>query len=237
MVKRQNTKVEELYPGMGFTVSLDPPEGGYGGGSKGNKSSATSGTKENAKSQIRGAQTERDSKSDATKGPVQGPFLSKSAHPEFANLRITDAGIKTILRQEGYRDKAYVDASGYSVGYGHFLGVGTQGKGTVITPQQGLAYLAQDLKKFEKQVSARIKVPITDDQFTALMSFAYNAGAGVLDKGIADKINSGNFEGAAAQINKYNKSRDAAGVLSVNKELVKRRAFETSLLLGKKGKS
>jgi GH24 family phage-related lysozyme (muramidase) len=221
----------------GFTILLDTDESADGKKDRdGKKSEANASRSSSVSASATSTVPGSDSAvPDFTAGPTQGPFVAKSQHPEFADIRMTDEGIKTIIRQEGYRGTAYPDAAGYSVGYGHFLGEGDSGKDTKISPEQGLKYLANDLKKFEKQISSRIKVPLSDDQFTALVSFAYNAGAGSLDKGISAKINAGDMQGAADQMKLYVKSKDAkTKQLTRNEHLVKRREFETGLLLGGK---
>jgi lysozyme len=223
-------------PEYGFTILLDDSDstgGKQDRGGRGKEAKTSSPASSSAPSQRRSSPS--TSAVDFTSGPTQGPFVSKSQHPEFNDVRMTDEGIKTIIRQEGYRDQSYPDAAGYSVGYGHYLGDGDRGKGLKISEKQGLKYLADDIGKFEKQVAQRIKVPLTDTQFTALVSFAYNAGAGSLDRGIAAKVNQGNLQGAADQMKLYVKSRDAkTKELVRNESLVKRREFETGLLLGGK---
>jgi len=224
----------------GFTVFFDTSatDGGKQNASAGGLPGASTTSSQQTGSTTATSSSSGSSSSAAyggASGSIQGPYKSKDQHPELAGLRLTDEGIKTIISQEGYRAEAYPDAAGYSVGYGHFLGTGDTGKGQKISDSEGLTYLAKDLKGFEKEVSKRIKVPLDDKQFTALVSFAYNTGPNTLDRGISAKINAGNLSEAADQMKLYNKSKNAStNKLELNNALVGRREFETDLLLGKK---
>lgn len=79
---------------------------------------------------------------------------------------------------------AYQCSAGvWTIGYGHTAGVY---KGMTITQAQAEEYLKQDVAKFEKYVNNATYVPITaaltQNQFDALVSFAYNCGAGNVKK-------------------------------------------------------
>lgn len=102
----------------------------------------------------------------------------------MANRKIGQAGLNLIKQFEGCRLSAYQCAAGvWTIGYGHTAGVK---KGMTITQAQADAYLKQDCGKFEKYVNSTAYVPITaslnQNQFDALVSFAFNCGAGNLKK-------------------------------------------------------
>ena len=97
---------------------------------------------------------------------------------------IGQAGLKLIMQFEGCRLKAYQCAAGvWTIGYGHTAGVKP---GQTITQAQAEEYLRQDCRKFEAYVNNSAYVPITgqlnQNQFDALVSFAFNCGAGNLKK-------------------------------------------------------
>lgn len=101
-------------------------------------------------------------------------------------MSINEAGLKLIESFEGLRLRAYQDSVGvWTIGYGHTQGVK---KGQTITPQQAEALLQQDLAMAETAVNSR-NLPLTDNQFSALVSFTFNLGAGnlttLLRKGLA----------------------------------------------------
>lgn len=102
----------------------------------------------------------------------------------MANKRIGQAGLALIKQYEGCRLAAYRCAAGvWTIGYGHTAGVHS---GMTITQAQADAYLQQDIAKFEGYVNNPTYVPITEqlnqNQFDALVSFAFNLGAGNLRK-------------------------------------------------------
>lgn len=102
----------------------------------------------------------------------------------MANRRIGQAGLDLIKQYEGCRLAAYRCAAGvWTIGYGHTAGVHS---GMTITQAQADAYLQQDIAKFEGYVNNPAYVPITEqlnqNQFDALVSFAFNLGAGNLRK-------------------------------------------------------
>ena len=97
---------------------------------------------------------------------------------------IGQAGLKLIMQFEGCRLTAYQCAAGvWTIGYGHTAGVKP---GQTITQAQAEEYLRQDCRKFERCVNDAAYVPITaqlnQNQFDALVSFAFNLGAGNLKK-------------------------------------------------------
>lgn len=140
----------------------------------------------------------------------------------MANKKIGRAGLELIMQFEGCRLKAYQCAAGvWTIGYGHTAGVA---RGQTITQEQAEAYLKQDCKKFEQYVNNEAYVPITEtlnqNQFDALVSFAFNCGQGNLKKLCAGRT----AAQIAAAIPLYNKA--AGKVLS---GLVRRRAAEVKL--------
>lgn len=140
----------------------------------------------------------------------------------MANRTISAKGIALIKRFEGCRLTAYKCSAGvWTIGYGHTSGVHS---GQVITQAQADALLRQDLEKFERYVNSTAYVPITaqlnDNQFAALVSFAFNCGQGKLKRLCAGR----NTAQIAAAMPQYCK---AAGRKSPG--LVQRRAAEVAL--------
>lgn len=140
----------------------------------------------------------------------------------MANRTISAAGIALIKRFEGCRLTAYKCSAGvWTIGYGHTSGVHS---GQAITQAQADALLRQDLEKFERYVNSTAYVPITaqlnDNQFAALVSFAFNCGQGNLKRLCADR----NTAQIAAAMPQYCK---AAGRKLPG--LVQRRAAEVAL--------
>lgn len=102
----------------------------------------------------------------------------------MANRKIGQAGLALIKQFEGCRLAAYQCSAGaWTIGYGHTAGVH---KGMKITQAQADEYLKQDIAKFEKYINNTSYVPFTDklnqNQFDALVSFAFNLGQGNVKK-------------------------------------------------------
>lgn len=94
-------------------------------------------------------------------------------------MKTSQKGIDLIKSFEGCKLTAYQDSvKVWTIGYGHTSGVKA---GMKITQAQAEKYLKKDLAKFEKAVNA-IKQDFNQNQFDALVSFAYNCGTGNLNK-------------------------------------------------------
>ncbi len=94
-------------------------------------------------------------------------------------MKTSQKGIDLIKSFEGCKLTAYQDSvKVWTIGYGHTSGVKP---GMKITQAQAEDFLKKDLAKFEKAVNA-IKQDFNQNQFDALVSFAYNCGTGNLNK-------------------------------------------------------
>lgn len=94
-------------------------------------------------------------------------------------MEISKEGINLIKRFEGCRLTAYKCAAGvWTIGYGHTKGVI---KGQTISQEEADKLLKNDLKDFEQKVN-RLELKINQNQFDALVSFAFNVGMSNLQK-------------------------------------------------------
>jgi GH24 family phage-related lysozyme (muramidase) len=93
-------------------------------------------------------------------------------------MKISAEGLALIKSFEGCKLTAYKAVSTekyYTIGYGHY-GADVK-KGMKITQAQADAYLVSDLAKFEAKVEKyNSKYHFNVNQFSALVSFAYNVG-------------------------------------------------------------
>ncbi len=147
----------------------------------------------------------------------------------MAARSINAAGLDLIKSFEGLATQAYVDPVGIlTIGYGHIENVKA---GDKITPQQADQMLQNDLVHYENGVSNLVKVPINDNEFSALVSLAYNIGLGNLGSSTAlRRLNAGDIIGAADAIEWWNKGK-VGGKLYVLPGLARRRAAEKALFL------
>jgi len=97
-------------------------------------------------------------------------------------MNVSQKGIDLIKQFEGCRLQAYKAVPSeqcYTIGYGHY---GSDVlPGMVISQAQAEALLAQDLIRYENAV-IDAGLSLNQNQFDALVSFAYNCGAGNLKK-------------------------------------------------------
>ena len=143
-------------------------------------------------------------------------------------MMISPKGIEMICRFEGLQLSAYDDGVGvWSIGFGTIVyPSGTRvRKGDICTLEQAKFYMSHDLKKFEHAVDLAVKVSIDQNQFDALVSLTYNIGAGAFrNSTLLKKLNVGDYHGASAQFDVWNK---ASG--RVLQGLVNRRSVERTL--------
>jgi len=143
----------------------------------------------------------------------------------------TAAGLEIIKRFEGWSPVPYLDPIGIpTIGYGSIWGL--DGKRVAMTHLEintiiGEALLARELVHVEQAVNRLIRVPLTDGQFAALVSFTFNLGSGRLQGStLRMKANRGDMLGAADEFPKW---RRAGG--RILRGLVRRRAEERALWL------
>lgn len=120
--------------------------------------------------------------------------------------QINDAGKELIKNFEGCRLKAYKDIVGIlTIGYGH---TGNDvSEGLEIDSSAANDLLDKDLEKFSDGVSDLLEVDTTDNQFAALVAFAYNVGLNALSGStLLKKLNSGDTDGAAEQFARWNRA-------------------------------
>lgn len=92
-------------------------------------------------------------------------------------MHINNDGLNIIKESEGLRLKAYKCPAGvWTIGYGH-TGKDVK-KGMVITEEKATELLKSDIARFEKQVATYNTIyNFTSNEFSALVSFAYNVGS------------------------------------------------------------
>ena len=101
-----------------------------------------------------------------------------------------------------------------------------------ITLLQAHTYLAFDCMEIEKAVETLVKQPINENQFSALVSFAYNVGINALrNSTLLKKININPFDSSIkAEFQRWNKARNPKSKkLEVLPGLEKRREKEANL--------
>jgi len=147
---------------------------------------------------------------------------------------MTVAGLSMVKSFEGFYPKEYRDVAGIpTIGYGTLCSDNLIKCPGPITEPQAAAVLGADLvRKYSGCVKSAVKAPLTNNQFSALVSFAYNAGCGaatnVAKYARLDQTSGANYGVVPSRMALYNKAR-VRGVLTVVKGLVRRRAAEGAL--------
>ena len=144
----------------------------------------------------------------------------------------SQVGVDLITSFEDTRTKAYDDSVGiWTIGIGTTVYPnGTKVKqGDICTLEQAKSYFKHDLAKFEKTVNESVTVPLSQNQFDALVSLTYNIGSGAFKTStLLKKLNAKDYSGAADQFLAWKKADG-----KVLPGLVRRREAERSLFLKK----
>jgi GH24 family phage-related lysozyme (muramidase) len=129
-------------------------------------------------------------------------------------MRTSQAGIDLIHSFEGLRLKAYPDpgtgGSPWTIGWGSTTD--EQGRpiepGTVWTRERADARFRQHLAQFEQAVrNALGDAPVTQNQFDAMVSLAYNIGRAAFRRStLVRKHRAGDYAGAAREFLRWNRA-------------------------------
>ena len=103
-----------------------------------------------------------------------------------------------IAHYEGLSLQAYLCPAGvWSIGYGHTDGVR---KGDECTTDEAASWLVEDIAETQKALARYVNIPVTEGQFIALTSLAFNVGVNnVLKSKLLRKLNAGDIQGAAQE--------------------------------------
>ena len=147
-------------------------------------------------------------------------------------MKTSSNGTALIREFEGFVANAYLcPAKVWTIGIGTTIYPnGTKiKKGDTCTLDQAHEYLAHDMIEFEKTVNDSVKVPLSQNQFDALVSLTYNIGSTAFKNStLLKKLNAKDYAGAADQFLVWNK-----GGGKVLKGLVRRREAERALFTKK----
>src|SRR6185312_10900965 len=123
-------------------------------------------------------------------------------------VQISQEGIGFVKQSENCRLEIYNDIAGNaSIGWGHLLHRGpilSIEAGHTITQSQADLFLTQDLSWAETEVNLRVKQPLNQNQFDALVDFVYNLGSGTFENShLLDSLNRGDYASVPINLKQY----------------------------------
>ena len=147
-------------------------------------------------------------------------------------MKISNNGLNLIKEFEGFSSAPYLCPAGVpTIGYGNtFYEDGTKVtlKDKPITEQRAtelLEFIAN--KTFSENINKVVKVPLNQNQFDALVSFAYNIGNKNFNwSTLLKKLNQSDYEGASLEFGRWNQANG-----KILNGLVLRRQKEKELFL------
>jgi len=148
---------------------------------------------------------------------------------------ISEMGLKLIKAYEGYRPVDRMLVSGQRViGYGHRV---LDGDAKFLSKSEAEDVLKADLAPFEDMINENVHAPLTQSQFDALCSFAYNIGPkAFLTSDTLRALNNGRPLDAANGFDIWRKS-EINGKTYVVDVLMRRRTAEKALFLRPAGRT
>lgn len=129
-----------------------------------------------------------------------------------------------VKEKEGLRLKAYkCSANRWTIGYGHTRGVH---EGMTIDLQTAERFLLDDIQSVVEELTPHVKTPVTEGQFIALVSLAFNVGVPAVARSrTLQYLNAGQLEKAKAGFLTFNKVNGVP-----NTGLTNRRRAEVALM-------
>lgn len=163
---------------------------------------------------------------DTTIGVIEGG-LSEVSFSAGLGMQISLAGISHIKGWERFKANVYNDAGGKAtIGYGHLIL--PYERFDSITESEAVRLLVKDLSSAESTVNKAVKVPLTQNQYDALVSFVFNVGGGAFRRStLLKKINAGQLSAVKTEFLKWVR----AGGKIIN-GLVNRRIADAKLFEG-----
>jgi lysozyme len=152
-------------------------------------------------------------------------------------MQLSTNGFSQIKTFEGLSLSAYRDETGvWTIGYGstrYHDGKPVKPGDNLAGEVQADALFRNTMGQYEDAVNRCAEVPLSQNQFDALVSFTYNAGVGGLEEStLLVKLNEKNYAEAAAHFLAWDKITDPkTGQKIVSETLLQRRKEESRLFL------
>jgi lysozyme len=150
-----------------------------------------------------------------------------------AALSVSASLLVAVAVKEDYRGEAYPDpatkTAPWTIGFGETQGVQP---GQRTTPVRALVQLSQSLDRYAAGVAGCVHVPLSQGEFDASVSLAYNIGVqAYCTSSVARRFNAGDYAGGCVAILAFDKAR-INGELTVMRGLAIRRQDEYHTCIG-----
>lgn len=121
----------------------------------------------------------------------------------FSSALVLSGGMVAVF--EGKRNTSYIDPVGiWTLCYGETNGVK---RGQYKTDEECIDSLAKELLIHDKGMMRGVKVPLSDKEHAAYLSFTYNLGVGAFNSStLLKKLNAGDRVGACNQLLRWDKA-------------------------------
>jgi lysozyme len=152
-------------------------------------------------------------------------------------MKLDDAGYNLIKGFEGLYLHAYKDDAGvWTIGWGstrYANGKKVQPGDVLVNRECADDLLEVTMGQYEEAVNTLVKRPISQNQFNACVSLAYNIGTGGFEgSSVLRELNAGNVQAAADAFLLWDKITDPkTGQHEVSSDLLDRRTKERALFL------
>lgn len=147
-------------------------------------------------------------------------------------MRASEKCLDLIRRFEGFRSKPYRCPAGVpTIGYGstrYADGTHVNLTDPPITQAQADEIMRATLGEYENAVNRYVSVSLNQNEFDALVDFAYNAGAkNLLNSTLLKKLSAGDRKGAAQQFERWVYANGEILPGLVRRRMAERVLFET----------
>lgn len=140
-------------------------------------------------------------------------------------MKMSTRGRKLLIEREGCILQSYQDSVGvWTIGVGHTAAAGAPVPipGMRITSEDAESILTKDLVLYERAINDALKVPVTQNEFDAMVSICFNVGPKFANSTCIKRLNAGDREGAAEAIMFWNKPPEI-----INRRRSEYRQFKT----------
>ena len=134
----------------------------------------------------------------------------KSRKPIIA-IAVSAAGLAAITAYEGFSSEAYQPVPGdkWTIGFGTTEDVHP---GDTMTMEEALQRARQDITKYQGYLAKCVKVPLTQYELDAYLSFVYNVGPTAFCRStLVVELNKGHYEHACKELKKWVCGPDPTG--------------------------